>query len=206
MSYGKYEVRSDHILFVDFELTCWDGLPPPGERPEIIEVGIVNFNVRKQVADKSDSFLVRNTLSSISEKCTSLTGITQEKLNKHGRPLFEVCQTIKKKYGTQNKAWAAWGKDEEAILRDCAEKKVEMPFSAVFYDVGRLHTLMDGAGKAIGLKAAVQSFGLEPFGTHHSAKDDAIELARYFMALTSAMRGLRLGQEVEQSSRMTAKI
>lgn len=187
----KYEVRSDSMLFLDCELTCWDGQPPEGERPEIIEIGIVNVDVVNLTIVRADSYYVKNVFSTISEKCTALTGITQAKLNKQGRPLRDVCNTIRKNYGSLNKAWGCWGKDEQAILRDCADKFVDMPFSAVYYDFGRLHTLMGGTNKAVGLKSGVRSLGLEPSGVHHTGKDDAIELARYFIAMTRGMRQLQ---------------
>lgn len=205
MSVLKYEVRNDRILFVDGEFTCFDGPPPPGEQPEMIELGIVDLDLKKLEIDRTDSYLIKNTMSSISPKCTELTGITQAMLDKDGRPLSEVLQSLKKKYGPANKAVAAWGKDEESIRRDCLAKSVEYPFSGVFYNLGRLHSLMVGTGKAIGLKSAIRDFGLEPYGRHHSGVDDAVELARYFIALTKMMRQLQPSAELATEELPTPK-
>ncbi len=192
----KFEVRNDQMLFIDGEFTCFDGPPPPGEVPEMFELGVANLDLRTLTIDRYDSYLIKNTLSTISPKCTELTGMTQERLNKEGRPLFEVFQSFRKKYGPANKAVAAWGKDEQAIRRDCVNKNVEYPFSGIFYDLGRQHTLMTGTGKAIGLKAAIKDFGLKPYGNHHSGVDDAIELARYFIAMTKMMRNFRPSEDL----------
>jgi inhibitor of KinA sporulation pathway (predicted exonuclease) len=32
--------RLDQILVVDVESTCWEGEPPDGQEPEIIEIGL----------------------------------------------------------------------------------------------------------------------------------------------------------------------
>lgn len=205
MSILNFDVRNDQMLFVDGEFTCFDGPPPPGEIPEMIEMGVANLDLRTLTIDRYDSYLIKNTLSSISPKCTELTGITQEKLDKEGRHLGEVMQSFRKKYGPANKAVGAWGKDEQAIRRDCINKKVDYPFSGLFYDFGRLHTLMVGTGKAIGLKAAIQGFGLEPYGTHHSGVDDAIELARYFIAMTKMTQNFQPSENLSEDIRIAPK-
>jgi inhibitor of KinA sporulation pathway (predicted exonuclease) len=100
----NFDVRNDQMLFVDGEFTCFDGPPPPGEIPEMIEMGVANLDLRTLTIDRYDSYLIKNTLSSISPKCTELTGITQEKLDKEGRHFGEVMQSFRKKYGPANKA------------------------------------------------------------------------------------------------------
>lgn len=38
-------INLDKILVIDVESTCWEREPPPGQRSEIIEVGITLFDI-----------------------------------------------------------------------------------------------------------------------------------------------------------------
>lgn len=175
----KFKVRQDRKLYVDWEMTCWENDPPSGEVPEIIEIGIAEVDVEKLVIVQSASYLVKNTLSTVSDYCTSLTGITQTMINKQGRPLSEVCHTLEKKFGTRNKAVCAWGSDEEAIERDCIAKNIqEPPFSRAFFNIGLEFSLAAGLNKSIGLEDALIMLGEEIEPGHHRAGPDALAAAK----------------------------
>lgn len=66
------------ILGLDFETT---GLEPKADR--VLEVGLVLWDAEKKKPEALDTFLVIQT-ATISEEITQLTGITSEKIYKHG--------------------------------------------------------------------------------------------------------------------------
>lgn len=178
MAIGKYKVRRDRRLYVDFELTCSNDPPSEPVRPEIIEIGIAELDLASLQIVRSESYYVKNIFSPVTEKCTQLTGITQKILDKQGRPLAEVCGTVMKKFGSGNKAWASWGSDKEAIDRDCTDKGIVSPFSEAFFNIGLDYSQMTGLDRSVGLHDALHMLGDQAVTEHHRAVNDAIEAAR----------------------------
>jgi inhibitor of KinA sporulation pathway (predicted exonuclease) len=185
---GKYKVRLDRTLAIDFELTCWDGPPPPGQVPEIIQIGISEIDNETLSRIRSESWYVRNTLSEVSAECTRITGITSEILRKRGLPLAEAGRIIAKKYGTRNKSWIAWGSDKEAIERDCDAKGVTPFLSNAFFNVGLLYSMILDDGRSIGLSEAAERFDISFEGRPHDAGADADVLADVWCAIASSIR------------------
>lgn len=188
MGEGRYDVRRDRILFVDVEMTCWDGPPPPGESPEIIEFGLAEVDVASLELSRSVSFLVRPTRSRVSAYCESLTGITERALRARARPLQEIAGTLRRNWGTASKAWMAWGADRRAIDADCEHAGIPSPFSASFHDIGIQFGLMLGSSGGVGLDRAIGLLGVERSGIAHSGEGDAVTAARAWTALASRLR------------------
>lgn len=180
---AKYKVRLDRTLSIDFELTCWDGPPPPGETPEIIQIGISELDSESLEVTRSAVWYVRPEHSSVSEYCTRLTGITPQILRKRGMSLSEAGRLIAKNWGSRNKPWIAWGSDKEAIDRDCALKGVEPFLSNAFTNAGMLFSVWLYQGRAIGLAEAAEAFGVEFPGDAHDAGVDAAVLAAVWAAM-----------------------
>jgi inhibitor of KinA sporulation pathway (predicted exonuclease) len=191
---AKYKVRLDRTLAVDFELTCWDGPPPPGQVPEIIQIGVCEIDNESATRLRSESWYVRNTLSEVSPECTRLTGITPEILRRRGLPLAEVGRLVAKKYGARNKSWMAWGSDKEAIDRDCLTKDVEPFFSNAFFNVGLLCSMVMSESRSLGLSEVAERLDISFEGRPHDAGADADVLAEIWCSLTSVLRpaGLKI--------------
>lgn len=185
---GKFKVRKDKVLVIDFEMTCWEGEPPVGQQPEIIEIGIVEIDIDALSILRSHSYLVKPELSDVSDYCEALTGHSGRKLKKQGQPLQQIASQLQKKWGTASKAWIAWGSDRKAIVDDCVAKGVHNPFSEAFHDLGQQFTFMTGSHSAVGLSKAMESLGLERSGRIHSGVDDALDTARTWIALTAFFR------------------
>jgi inhibitor of KinA sporulation pathway (predicted exonuclease) len=185
---GKYKVRLDRSLAVDFELTCWQGAPPEGELPEIIQIGITEIDSDTFERTRSGLWYVRNEFSVVSDYCTELTGISQSTLRKQGRSLKEVAGSILKTFGPMNKPWIAWGSDKDAIERDCVAKGVPMFFSEAFYNAGLLYSIASGEGKAVGLAEAARRLGIGFEGREHDAGADADVLAAVWGRMIGNMR------------------
>lgn len=198
MAAPKYVVRKDKILFVDNEETCWDDMAPPGERAEVIEIGVAELSVESLQVTRAKSFLIRPQYSSVSEYCTELTGHTEESLRRHGRPMSEVLRTIEKEFGPGSKAWFAWGRDRQSIDRDAALKGTLSPFSAAYFDLGLYFSLSLGIGRSVGLTEAMEMYGIERLGRVHSGVDDAVQTARLWAAQAARARDLLLGVSTEE--------
>jgi inhibitor of KinA sporulation pathway (predicted exonuclease) len=186
---GMARLRHDRLLAVDTEWTCWEGEPPPGQEREIVEIGIVEADPRSMEILREGRFLVRPALSSVSAYCTDLTGLTQDELRRHGRPLAEVMRTLAKAFGPGSKPWLAWGDDRGGIVRACARLGADNPFpDAGFMDLGLHYAMLSGARERTSLASALSALGLEPEGRAHTAVADARNALRIQMELSCRMR------------------
>ncbi len=180
--------RNQRYLALDFELTCWDGDIPPGMRPEIIEIGLVEVNSLSHAIEREARFLVRPTQSEISPFCESLTGVTPAEMKTHGRPLAEVMRSIKA-FGPTNKKLVTWGDDWGALAKDCADAGVENPFPrSNLIDIGSLYGLVRVSSARPSLEEALASFGRAFEGNKHRAVIDARNTVRLFAAMLDALR------------------
>lgn len=180
--------RLDRVLAVDFELTCWNGIPPEGQSPEIIDIGVVEICVETLEVIRSQRFLVKPFWSEVSAYCTDLTGITPTMLRKQGRPLPEIASTLTKKWGSGSKLWLAWGRDNLAIESDAKRHGVENPFSAAFQNTGLDYSIETDSGENVGLHTAMTHLGIEPGESRHSALNDAEDLAAVWIRRTELKR------------------
>ncbi|HSK38502.1 MAG TPA: 3'-5' exonuclease [Arenibaculum sp.] len=176
--------RTDRLLVVDLELTCWDRPQPPrGEHPDIIEIGIVEIDNEALEIMRRERFLVRPARSAIGEFCSGLTGITPEDVARFGRSFPEVRNRISKVWAPLHKTWAAWGTDRRAVEEAAVFHGVESPFSDSYLDLGHLYDLLTGAPQRVGLRAAMKTLGLAVEGERHRAVDDAGDAARIYIEL-----------------------
>lgn len=157
-------------------MCCWDDGREP-RTGEIIEIGVASVDLyEKKIVERSQYYVLPEK-DDISDYCTNLTGITQARLNKAGRPLAEVLESLKTKYG-RHSIYGAWGRDSDVLRKECADKGLEMPF----YEYLNLKTLYminnRIKNKKFGMRRAMEMAGLEFEGNQHSGADDAYNLAR----------------------------
>ena len=177
--------KYNRILFVDVELTCWEGAPPAGEQSEVIAFGIVDLKTDDLEIRREQLFLVRPQVSTISPFCSTLTGITPKEAAA-APPLPEVVRTIRKTFGQSD--WCAWGRDD-ALIRESCERAGRSCRSSAASTISppRCAALL-GLTYRLGLDEALQRFGLDWEGPPHDALADARNLARLFMALAQRLR------------------
>lgn len=185
---GRYKVRKDRVLFVDVEMTCWEGEPPKGEVGEVIEVGVAELDVADLRVLRSESLLVRPVRSKVSPYCESLTGLTAARLRREGRPLDEVARVLTKRWGVGSKAWMAWGADRRALDEEFSRNGLESPFSEAWCDLGLQFTLLSGRDAAVGLATGSELLGLDPEWERHSGVADAVQAAKAWAALATTVR------------------
>ena len=87
----------DSINVIDVEATCWEGNPPPGQRQEIIEIGVCPLEVSTGRRLEKRSILVRPERSRVSAFCTNLTTLTQQQVER-GTSFREACAILRRDY------------------------------------------------------------------------------------------------------------
>lgn len=177
--------KYNRMLFVDVELTCWEGEPPAGEQAELIAFGIVDLRTDDLAFRREQLFLVNPQVSVISPFCTTLTGITPKEAAA-APPLPEVVRTIRKTFGQCD--WCAWGRDDRLIRESCERAGAELPFLGAFHDLSAQVRGLLGLTYRLGLDEALERFDLDWEGTPHDALADARNLGRLFIALARRLR------------------
>ena len=170
--------RLDRILVIDLEATCWRGKPPPGQRHEIIEIGLCVLDIATAQRLEKRSILVRPKHSTISSYCTSLTTLTQEEVNA-GISLDEACHVLEKGYRSRERLWASYGDyDRRQFERNCQLRRIRYPFGPGHINVKSLFAIVHRLSREIPLDRAMQALGFPLEGTHHRGEDDAWNIAR----------------------------
>jgi inhibitor of KinA sporulation pathway (predicted exonuclease) len=177
--------KYNRMLFVDVELTCWEGNAPAGEVSELIAFGIVDLKTDELTIRREKMFFVRPQVSTISPFCTTLTGITPKEAEA-APPLPDAVRAIRKTFGQSD--WCAWGRDDLLIRESCERAGAELPFLGSFHDLAAQVRGLLGLTYRLGLDEALARFGLDWEGPPHDALADARNLARLFMALAERLR------------------
>lgn len=166
------------FLVVDIEATCWPG-EFDLEASEIIEIGAVLVD-HGQIAGGFQSCIrpARNPV--LSEFCKELTGITQAQVDQ--APSFpEVMEAFGAWFGRwpDLEAWGSWGKyDFRHIEQQCRQFQIENPLGPLAHHNLKAQFARERKIKQCGMVAALRIAGLELQGRHHSALDDARNIAR----------------------------
>lgn len=183
--------RADKILVFDLELTCWDGTVPDGMNSEIIQVGWCFINPKTGERTGRNALYVKPVTSSISAYCTDLTGITPSDVRR-GQTL-PIISSRMINMGIKQYVSACYGDDWDCISKECAYANCDMFLSDEYINVATLTKLAFNSYKNVGLRRAVESFGLTWEGQEHSADWDAWNTAGLLGAmLTSDWRKLVL--------------
>jgi inhibitor of KinA sporulation pathway (predicted exonuclease) len=172
----------NRVVCFDLEMCCWnvDGVGTTGE---IIEVGLAEVDLEKGKIVKRAQYYVRPEKDEVSEFCTELTGITPRTIRKQGRPLADILQSMIKNFGGPNKIYAAWGRDDLILHKECQEKGLEIPFKE-FVNLATLYRIQHRVkNRRIGHRAAQEAKGIEWEGRQHSGYVDAYNLAKLALVL-----------------------
>lgn len=173
-------IRRDQIVIVDVEATCWENQPPPpGQRNEIIEIGVCLYDVKNNTLSNKRSIFVKPVASEVSPFCTQLTTITAEQLEQHGISFYQACQILENEYGSRGRLWGSWGNYDRRMFKDqCKEMRVRYPFSDSHVNIKQLFAKVLLEGKAVGMAQALELAELKLEGTHHRGDDDAWNIGR----------------------------
>jgi len=199
--------KNNTIIVMDLEATCLENNSELNVMQEIIQIGLCkikvdrirdflnksniskisshsnlydidkfkDFVLENFIVEKS-SYYVKPKYNPVSEFCTNLTGITQEIVDS-ANPLYEVINTVNKKYSFSNSIVATWGQFDLYHLK----KESEVIGANFNYnhsiDVKKLYGVSKLLKHDIGLSKALDKEGIDFIGKHHNAMYDAINTA-----------------------------
>lgn len=176
------------ILVIDLEATCWRTKPPKGQHQEIIEIGCMLVDTKRNNSYCNRTYLCRPVTSQVSEFCTELTSITPEMVA--GAPsVREQIEEIKKVYGNlSRKCWASWGDfDRKLFFKQSLFGGFEYPFGDRHINIKTMFSVLTGV-EDIPVSEALNYFKLPFEGTQHRAGDDAFNIAKIFCELLTVYR------------------
>ena len=182
--------KFDKILVVDIECTCWEEGqgPPPGEEKEIIEIGICTLNVESLQRLDRESILVRPEFSTVSEFCTELTSLTQDKVEE-GLTFKQACARLKRRYHSRERIWASYGDYERRKFeQQCQSRKIDYPFGPTHMNVRNLFALMHGLPYELEIPGALEMLDIPPEGTLNRGVDDAWNCAAVLCSILAVKR------------------
>lgn len=185
------------INFCDIECTCWpDGKLPDGrdqkDVSEIIEIGIVQLDTQTLDIEKKESYLIipiENGLSGITEFCTQLTGITQQRIISNGLALDYALSRMKTEFKTVKYEWMSWGDyDRSQFERECLRKRLQYPFHNTHTNFKYWFSLLTNQKVQRNVEAALDFLGLTFEGSPHSGVDDAYNIARMYRTIMKEVK------------------
>ncbi len=173
-------------LYIDLELNCWNGPPPAGRAPEIIEIGAVEVDLNDLRLVREAAYFIRPRHLYVSTRCTNLTGIMQEDLE--SAPRFpEVLARFIADFAPAEKLCCCWGRDADLLQAECRKHQVPFPLRNI-RDIAQLFWHLSLRRDQPGLQTAVELMGLVFSGVPHTALADARNLALVHTALLRRQR------------------
>ena len=186
------EISTKKIQFIDLEMLCWpDGIVPPGQSNDIIQLGLVEINVDTLDIAREKRYYIRppNKNFEVSEYCETLTGISREQLIKQGRSFNDVMRSIVKEYAPSRKITYAWGADHFPINEHCKRYQCANPWDQIgIWDFGAIFQTSFCLKNKMTLAKALEHMGLEFLDRPHDALNDARNLARLHCATVKQLR------------------
>jgi len=167
------------INVVDIESTCWIESQKALNTSEIIEIGISELEVSTGNILSSESIYVIPKISTISDFCYNLTGITQKILDSKAISFSKACNILQEKYKSKDRVWASYGHyDLRMFDEQCYRENINYPFGGKHINIKTLFALKYKLKKEIGMDSALKYLNLVLEGRHHSGKDDSHNIAK----------------------------
>lgn len=174
---------------VDVESTCWATPEEQGAQPnELIEIGIVELNIKTGELMQGGSYLVKPRFTVISPFCEQLTGWKQSDVAQ-APDIEEVLVSIKEKYKiTQHTTWWSYGEYDKhklsslpgnGSLSDLYGVK-KSPFSEMraHFNAKTLFAMKHALKRELGLKNALAFLNQDFVGSQHNGYDDAVNITK----------------------------
>lgn len=178
------KIYFDEIVIVDIESTCYKNNFPPKEKSEIIEIGVCILNIKTLESSNKTQLLIKPTRSTVSEFCTDLTGLTQNKLDKEGMKFSEACKIMQEKFNTKKRVWASYGDYDKTMFQNqCKDFKIDYPFNRRHINVKAYLPIVLALNKELGMDRGLEAVGLKMEGVHHCGIDDSANIARILAEL-----------------------
>ena len=176
-----------NLTVIDVESTCWKTEEEKSDQEnEVIEIGICNLIKGK--IHKIPSIIVKPEHSRVSEFCTQLTTLTQDKVDRGVTPKYAYSKL--EKYFV-SKTWASWGDYDMNQL----ERMFELYSIPNILPPNHVNIRLLYAQKIIGSdnpqdapsnpKDAMEKLGMTFKGVNHRGDDDAYNIARLYLEVVN---------------------
>jgi inhibitor of KinA sporulation pathway (predicted exonuclease) len=178
--------KHEKAFYLDMEFTCWDGPPPVGLRPEIIEIGAVEMDLDSLHITKERTFFVRPRHLEISTRCSDITGISVDDL-RAAPPFDKVLGVLIDEFRPSERLCCSWGNDADLLSEACRSCGMRSPLRNVVdlsHFVWRLFLLLQRPS----VRSAIEILGLRFEGAAHTALADARNTARVHAEILRRMR------------------
>src|SRR5262245_18364301 len=162
-------ISNGYYLIVDLEATCSDDGAVPRHEMEIIEIVAVMQSSRTfEVESEFQTFVRPVRHPELTEFCTELTGITQEKVA-NAPPFREALEGMKAWMDAfDDSLFCSWGDyDRNQFHQDCDFHHVAYPFRSGHLNLKAEFSRALGRKKKLGIADAVRHLGMEFEGAHH---------------------------------------
>lgn len=193
-----HKASLDYYLVLDFEATCDDVHPPKPQ--EIIEFPVLKVNSKTLATEDTFHTYVRPTAHpQLTEFCTQLTGITQDRID--GQPTLE--EALQQFHAWMKKNDLLDGKVSFTFVT-CGDwdlktmlpgqcKYFHLPVREYFRSwINIKKAFKDATGsKAYGMPSMLKHFNLELLGRHHSGIDDSRNIARILSKIAEIQPNLQ---------------
>lgn len=201
---GFRQLYYDNYVIIDFEATC-DNTDPHNYRHEIIEFpGVLVCTKSCRVISEFHSYVRPSVNPKLTSFCTSLTGITQDKVN--FAPMFpEVLQKFedwlsKNKLTTKPHKFAIvtdgpWDMGR-FLYQQCLMSKIPFPSWAVKWINIRKNYSNFYSTKRMCLKEMLRRLGMNFEGQPHCGLDDSRNIARVAIKLLKDGANLRVNERI----------
>lgn len=177
-------------IVLDLEATCEEN--NPNFDMEIIEIGALLINEKKEIVRAFDSFVKPVVNPILSNFCKSLTTIQQEDVD-NARSFIDVIN----EFVAWGRLWegpytlCSWGfYDAKQLKKDCKRHGIETswlnPHRSIKHEFAKLIK-----HKPCGMKAALNILGIPHEGTHHRGIDDAKNITKIFLAKFDELEAIR---------------
>lgn len=182
--------KTDQILVVDVESTCWEKQPPPGQASDIIEIGLTTLDYASLTRLEKHSLMVKPARSSVSEFCTRLTTIRPQDVAS-AMTLADACEVLRTKFFSKDRIWMSWGNyDRKQFEENCDALDVPYPFGGDHVNAKSLFSILRGRTRQLGMAEALDVLGIPLEGTHHRGGDDSWNIAAAIAAMLKPARAL----------------
>ncbi|XP_076034444.1 3'-5' exoribonuclease 1-like [Oratosquilla oratoria] len=201
---GGVRFHYNHFVVIDFEATC-DSNTPNGYRHEIIEFPAVLINTKsKSIVDHFQTYVKPVINPTLTDFCTSLTGITQDKVN--SAPKFpEVLQQFEKWLEEHNlfKDTKQFGVVTDGpwdmgrfMLQQCSNNELPFPqWGRKWINIRKSYSNFYNT-KRLSLQDMLAEMGMRFEGRPHSGLDDTRNIARIVIQLIKDGANLRVNERI----------
>ena len=192
------KTNDPEFIIFDTEFTAWEGSHArrwsgPGEYMEIVEIGAIKVDTERLEEVAEFSVLVKPLKNPVlSEYFISLTGITNERVEREGVSLTEAIKKFSEFVG--DLPTYSFGGDETVIKKNCDLLGVPFQMSKnSFFNVVEVFEAQNVPASKFTSGTVLRAFGKEPLRVAHTGREDSRSILDGLRELKSGL--VRAGAE-----------